>query len=137
MALKVALKVDVSVGEFLDKMTILEIKSERIKNKDKLRNVNRELGLLRDIWAASPLSAVDTGDLVPRLKAVNERLWDIEDDIRRQEAAGTFGEEFIRLARSVYEENDERARLKYELNTRLGSDLVEEKDYPDYKDPAS
>lgn len=132
MALKVALKVDVSVGEFLDKMTILEIKSERIKNQDKLRNVNRELGLLRDIWAASPLSAVDTSDLVPRLKAVNERLWDIEDNIRRQEAAGTFGDEFIRLARSVYEENDERARIKYELNTRLGSDLVEEKDYPDY-----
>ncbi len=132
-----ALKVDVSVGEFLDKMTILEIKSDRIKNQDKLLNVNRELGMLHDIWAASPLSAADTGDLVPRLKAVNERLWDIEDSIRRQEAAGTFGEEFIRLARSVYEENDERARLKYELNQRLGSDLVEEKEYPDYTGPSS
>jgi len=132
-----ALKVNVSVGEFLDKMTILEIKSERMKNEDKLRNVNRELGLLRDIWAASPLSGTDTGDLVPRLKAVNERLWDIEDDIRRQEAAGTFGDEFIRLARSVYEQNDERARLKYELNQLLGSDLVEEKEYPGYKNPAS
>ena len=132
-----ALKVDVSVGEFLDKMTILEIKSERIKKKDKLRNVNRELGMLRETWAASPLSKADTGDLVPRLKAVNERLWDIEDSIRRQEAAGTFGEEFIGLARSVYEENDERARLKYELNQRLGSDLVEEKDYPDYTGPSA
>ena len=99
--------------------------------------MNRELGLLCDIWATSPLSAADTGDLVPRLKAVNERLWDIEDNIRRQEAAGTFGEEFIRLARSVYQENDERAAIKYELNTRLGSDLVEEKDYPDYTGPSA
>ena len=137
MALKVALKVDVSVGEFLDKMTILEIKSERIKNEDKLLNVNRELRLLRETWAASSLSAADTGDLVPRLKAVNEQLWEIEDDIRRQESAGTFGQEFIRLARSVYEKNDERARLKYELNQRLGSDLVEEKDYPDYTGSSS
>jgi hypothetical protein len=132
-----ALKVDVSVGEFLDKMTILEIKSERIKNEGKLRNVNRELGLLRETWAASTLSSADTGDLVPNLKAVNERLWDIEDNIRRQEAAGTFGDAFIRLARSVYEENDERARIKYELNQRLGSDLVEEKEYPDYTGPSS
>ena len=132
-----ALKVDVSVGEFLDKMTILEIKSERIKNENKLLNVNRELGMLRKTWAASPLSIADTGDLVSRLKAVNERLWDIEDRLRRQEAAGTFGEEFIGLARSVYEENDERARLKYELNQKLGSDLVEEKEYPDYTGPSS
>ena len=132
-----ALKVEVSVGEFLDKMAILEIKSERIKNEDKLRNVNRELGLLRKTWAASSLSATDTGDLLPRLKAVNERLWEIEDNIRRQESAGTFGEEFIRLARSVYEENDERARIKYDLNKLLGSDLVEEKEYPDYTGPSS
>ncbi len=131
-----ALKVDVSVGEFLDKMTILEIKSERIKDEDKLLNVNRELELLRSIWAGSSLSSENTGDLVPDLKAVNERLWDIEDDIRRQEAASTFGEEFIRLARSVYQQNDERARIKYELNRRLGSDLVEEKYYPDYTPPS-
>ena len=132
-----ALKVDVSVGEFLDKMMILEIKSERIKSEDKLANVHRELEMLRATWAASALSGEDTGDLLPRLKAVNERLWDIEDAIRRQEIAGTFGEDFIRLARSVYEENDERARIKYELNHRLGSDLVEEKDYPDYTGTSS
>jgi len=132
-----ALKVEVSVGEFLDKMAILEIKSERIKNEEKLRNVGRELEMLRGTWAASPLSATDTGDLLPRLKAVNERLWEIEDNIRRQESAGTFGEEFIRLARSVYEENDERARIKYDLNMLLGSDLVEEKEYPDYTGPSS
>jgi hypothetical protein len=132
-----ALKVDVSIGEFLDKMMILEIKSERIKNESKLVNVNNELDMLRRTWAASPLSATDTGDLLPLLKAVNERLWDIEDSIRRQEIAGTFGEEFIRLARSVYEENDERARLKYDLNQALGSDLIEEKDYPDYAPPSA
>ena len=131
-----ALKVDVSVGEFLDKMTILEIKSERIKNEEKLLNVNRELELLRTLWANSSLSTENTGDLVPDLKAVNERLWDVEDHIRRQEAAATFGEEFIRLARSVYQQNDERARIKYELNRRLGSDLVEEKYYPDYTPPS-
>ena len=132
-----ALKVEVSVGEFLDKMAILEIKSERIKSEEKLVNVHRELEMLRGTWAASPLSATDTGDLLPRLKAVNERLWEIEDNIRRQESAGTFGEEFIRLARSVYEENDERARIKYDLNKLLGSDLVEEKEYPDYTGPSS
>ena len=132
-----ALKVEVSVGEFLDKMTILEIKSERIKGEEKLLNVNRELELLRTVWVDSPLSAEDTGDLVAKLKAVNERLWDIEDGIRRQEAAGTFGEEFISLARSVYERNDDRARIKYELNQRLGSGLVEEKEYPDYTNPSA
>jgi hypothetical protein len=132
-----ALKVDVSVGEFLDKMMILEIKSERITKEEKLINVRRELEMLRGTWVGSPLSGQDTGDLLPRLKAVNERLWEIEDSIRRQEIAGTFGEEFVRLARSVYEENDERARIKYDLNTRLGSDLIEEKDYPDYKPPSS
>lgn len=132
-----ALKVEVSVGEFLDKMMILEIKSERIKKEDKLVNVRRELEMLRATWAASPLSATDTGDLLPKLKAVNERLWEIEDSIRRQEIAKTFGDEFVRLARSVYEENDDRARIKYDLNTLLGSDLVEEKDYPDYTGPSS
>ena len=132
-----ALKVEVSVGEFLDKMTILEIKSERIQNEKKLVNVRRELEMLGGSWAASPLSGLDTGDLQARLKAVNERLWEIEDSIRRQEIAGTFGEEFIRLARSVYQENDERARIKYELNTLLGSDLIEEKEYPDYKPPSA
>jgi hypothetical protein len=132
-----ALKVEVSVGEFLDKMMILEIKSERITKEEKLINVRRELEMLRGTWVGSPLSGQDTGDLLPRLKAVNERLWEIEDSIRRQEIAGTFGEEFVRLARSVYEENDERARIKYDLNTRLGSDLIEEKDYPDYKAPSS
>ena len=89
------IQVPVSPGEVLDKITILEIKSERIKNEDKLLNVRRELEILRATWTDSPLSSTDISDLLPRLKAVNERLWDIEDAIRRQEAAGTFGEELL------------------------------------------
>jgi hypothetical protein len=86
-----ALKVEISVGEFLDKMTILEIKSERIQGEEKLLNVNRELELLRGIWGASPLSAENTRELAAKLKAVNERLWDIEDHIRRRQSAASFG----------------------------------------------
>lgn len=127
-----ALKVDVSVGEFLDKMTILEIKSERIKHEGKLQNVHRELDLLRETWAKSPLSRIDVSAQLTDLKNVNESLWDIEDQIRRKEAAGVFDEEFVRLARSVYRQNDKRAAIKRELNGLLGSRLTEEKSYPDY-----
>lgn len=132
-----ALQVPVSVGEFLDKITILEIKSERIHDADKLQNVRKELDLLRTIWAASPLNRTDVSVPVKKLKSVNEILWDIEDRIRRHEAAQTFDDEFVRLARSVYEHNDQRAAIKRELNRRLGSDLVEEKSYPDYSGPSS
>ena len=128
-----ALTVDVSAGEFLDKVTILEIKSERIKDQDKLRNVTKELDLLRRTWEASPLNRIDVATLVKKLKAVNERLWDIEDRIRLKEAAQAFDDEFIELARSVYRQNDERAEIKRELNRMLGSELVEEKYYPGYK----
>jgi len=128
-----ALKVEVSVGEFLDKITILEIKSERISDPDKLANVNRELEILRKTWAASPLNRLDIGDRIARLKRVNEALWEIEDNIRRKEAENRFDEEFIELARSVYHRNDERAAVKKEINTLLDSGLVEEKSYVDYK----
>jgi len=130
-----ALKVEVSVGEFLDKITILEIKSERINDPDKLANVNRELEILRKTWAASPLNGLDIGDRIAHLKRVNEALWEIEDNIRRKEAESRFDEEFIELARSVYRRNDERAAVKKEINTLLGSGLVEEKSYVDYKRP--
>ena len=129
------LKVEVSVGEFLDKMTILEIKTEKIQNPKKLENVKRELDLLRDTWAASPLSQSDVTEDVAALKKVNESLWDIEDRIRRSEAAQTFDGDFVRLARSVYQLNDERAAIKRRLNLRLKSKLVEEKSYPDYSPP--
>ncbi|HRQ63417.1 MAG TPA: DUF6165 family protein [Xanthomonadaceae bacterium] len=122
----------VSVGELLDKIAILEIKSERIGDEAKLVNVRRELEALSGVWSGAPASAVDLGDLRQRLKAVNERLWVIEDDIRRKEKAKAFDDEFIQLARAVYFENDERARIKKDINLRTGSVFVEEKSYQDY-----
>ena len=127
------IKVDVSVGEFLDKVTILEIKSERIKDPAKLDNVNKELNLLKKIWGESEFAKVDISDEMGRLKQINEKLWKIEDDIRDKERQRSFDEGFIELARAVYYENDVRADIKKELNLKLGSDLVEEKSYSDYK----
>jgi hypothetical protein len=124
--------VPVSFGELLDKLSILEIKSERMSDPDKVANVRRELQALQATWSAHPASRVDVTDLRAALKAVNERLWVIEDDIRLKEKAQAFDDEFIRLARAVYFENDERANLKKRLNLALGSTYVEEKSYQDY-----
>jgi hypothetical protein len=131
-----ALLVSVSAGELLDKLTILEIKSERIKDEEKLRNVHKELDILRKTWVESPLSRFDVSTVVDNLKRVNESLWDIEDLVRLKEAAQTFDDEFVRLARSVYQINDQRAAIKRELNRFLGSELMEEKSYPDYSPPS-
>ncbi|MBK9496333.1 MAG: hypothetical protein BWZ07_00542 [Alphaproteobacteria bacterium ADurb.BinA280] len=127
------ISVPVSFGELLDKIAILDIKSERIRDDAKLLNIRRELDALNQTWSAHPAAAVDIADLRAALKAVNERLWVIEDDIRLQEKAQDFGTEFIRLARSVYFENDERARIKRDINLTLGSAYVEEKSYEDYR----
>jgi len=127
------ISVPVSFGELLDKIAILEIKSERIADAAKLVNIRRELDALNRTWSAHPAAAVDITGLRAALKAVNERLWVIEDDIRLQEKAQNFGAEFIRLARSVYFENDERARIKRDINLELGSAYVEEKSYEDYR----
>ena len=127
------IRVPVSFGELIDKITILEIKSERIGDAAKLANVRRELDALNAVWTASPVAGTDIGALRQGLREVNERLWGIEDDIRMKEAAQAFDAGFIQLARSVYFENDERARLKREINTALGSSLVEEKSYKDYR----
>ncbi len=127
------IKVEASFGEFLDKITILEIKSERISDSAKLENVNRELSLLQESWATHPASKTDITDEMARLKAINEKLWEIEDDIRDKERNKTFDQEFIELARAVYFTNDDRAAVKRELNLKLGSELVEEKSYADYK----
>jgi hypothetical protein len=124
--------VPVSFGELLDKMAILEIKCERILDGSKLDNVRRELGALNETWAAHPAARTDVRELRARLKAINESLWDIEDDIRGKERAREFDAEFIRLARAVYVTNDERARVKKEINLKLGSAYVEEKSYADY-----
>jgi hypothetical protein len=122
----------ISHGELIDKITILEIKSERMSDPAKLANVRRELDLLNAIWSTDDAAKIDIADLRQALKTVNERLWVIEDDIRLQEKAQDFGAEFIRLARAVYFENDDRAKIKREINLRLGSQLVEEKSYQDY-----
>lgn len=124
--------VPVSFGELLDKLAILQIKAERIAEPAKLANVRNELTALEATWAAHPASAQDIAALRAELKAVNERLWVIEDDIRLKEKAQAFDDEFIRLARSVYFENDTRARIKKDINLALGSAYVEEKSYQDY-----
>ena len=127
------IKVEASFGEFLDKITILEIKAERISDTAKLENINRELTLLRNSWTVHPASKTDISDEMARLKAINEKLWEIEDDIRDKERNKAFDQEFIELARAVYFTNDERAAVKRELNLKLGSELVEEKSYADYQ----
>jgi hypothetical protein len=125
--------VPVSFGELLDKIAILEIKSERIGDAAKLANIRRELDALNATWAQAPASRVDIAGQRTALREVNERLWVIEDDIRLKEKAQAFDAEFIRLARAVYFENDERARIKREINLALGSAYVEEKSYQDYR----
>jgi hypothetical protein len=127
------IKVPISPGELLDKITILRIKARRMRDPGKLANVRVELEALEDIWKACAYSAVDVGADVDALLAVNERLWSIEDDIRDKERAKAFDEEFVRLARAVYIENDERAAIKRRLNLTLGSSLIEEKSYAAYK----
>lgn len=123
----------VSFGELLDKIAILQIKSERMSDPAKLANVRHELSALESIWLAHPAASADIARLRKDLKSVNERLWVIEDDIRLKEKAQAFDEEFIRLARAVYFENDERARIKKDINLALGSAYVEEKSYEDYR----
>ena len=124
--------VPISVGELIDKIVILEIKSERIKNANQLANIANELGALR----AVRLGDVDRARLdalSAELKRVNAKLWDVEDSIRECDARGDFGDDFIELARAVYQFNDERARLKKAINVELGSRLVEEKSYKSFQ----
>jgi len=125
--------VPVSPGEVLDKITILRIKAARITDAAKLANVGRELELLERTWAASTYGAKDVAKDEAALEAVNERLWDIEDRIRDKERAKSFDAGFIELARAVYIENDERAAIKKRVNTALGSTIVEEKSYAQYR----
>jgi len=123
------IRVPVSAGELLDKISILRIKTERIDDAAKVANVRRELELLDPECDQLGASADQMDDWFARLAEVNGQLWEIEDRIRECEAAGDFGKEFIRLARAVYQTNDERARIKKEINLATGSDVVEEKSY--------
>jgi hypothetical protein len=126
------ISVPIAYGELIDKITILEIKSERIRDAAKLANVRVELDLLNDTWGTNPASSTDIAAERTELRRVNEALWDIEDRIRLKEKAKAFDAEFVELARSVYIRNDERAAIKRAINTKLGSTLVEEKSYQDY-----
>jgi hypothetical protein len=132
--------VPISVGELMDKITILEIKFDRIKNSSQLENIARELGALRAVRLGNADRAV-LDPLSAELKQVNAKLWDVEDAIRECEARGEFGEPFVALARAVYRLNDERARLKQAINRASGSRLIEEKSYKSFKredsDPSS
>lgn len=127
-----SLMIPISRGELFDRLTILQIKVERIGNKDKLKNITKELAELSKIADFRPGNNPNLDLLVKELHEVNIMLWDIEDDIRGCERAGDFGSAFVELARSVYKTNDLRAELKYRINTLLGSELVEEKSYESY-----
>lgn len=126
------ISVPVSPGELLDKITILEIKAERITDEAKLRNVKVELALLIQTWGQSSVDHDAVLSLKQTLKEINQALWDIEDRIRVKEAKKEFDQEFVDLARSVYVQNDQRAAAKKEINILLGSRIVEEKSYAKY-----
>jgi hypothetical protein len=124
------IEVPVSWGELIDKITILEIKAERMDDPAKVANVTRELWML-----TNKLGGGASGEVLrlkAKLRSVNEELWDIEDDIRDCERGQDFGPRFIALARAVYMTNDQRAELKREINLVLSSELIEEKSYRPY-----
>lgn len=125
--------VPVSIGEVVDKITILEIKSERLSDPERLSNVREELSRVSAAFEAQfPDTSPELNELIAALKAVNSALWEIEDDIRDCERAKSFDERFVELARAVYQSNDRRAALKREINLLLGSQLIEEKSYTSY-----
>ena len=126
-------KLEISIGEFFDKITILEIKKEQIFDAEKLVNINKELDALNALLDDLPFSRSDVENEVAELKKINEELWVIEDDIRDKEAQKTFDQGFIDLARSVYFTNDRRSDVKRDINMKLGSDFVEEKSYEEYQ----
>jgi hypothetical protein len=125
--------IEVGPGELIDKITILVIKSERIADPAKLKNIRHELEILEAARRAGIADTPEMRRLEAELKTVNEALWTIEDDIRRCEAARDFGPVFVELARSVYKQNDKRAALKKEINLLTGSAIVEEKSYVEFE----
>ena len=127
-----AIRIDVAPGELIDKLTILEIKRERIQDPKKRANVEVELAALQSAYDAGVRSSEALLALRVELRAVNSRLWEIEDEIRDCERRQDFGERFVGLARAVYRVNDRRSELKREINQLLGSSLIEEKSYRPY-----
>jgi len=125
-------RVGISIGEFFDKLTILEIKHSRIEDAAKLKNIDKELNELNHLLEALPFSRKDVSDEVDELKAINVKLWAIEEDIRTKESQKSFDDAFIQLARAVYQNNDRRFEVKKAINQKLGSDFVEVKSYKPY-----
>ena len=124
--------VDIAPGELIDKLTILEIKLEKIKDERKLANIRSEYADLMRVFRSSIVETSRLTTLIAELKRINAALWEIEDHIRDQERAGTFGQAFVDLARSVYRTNDLRAATKREINELLNSAIIEEKSYSSY-----
>ena len=126
------IKVTLSVGELIDKITILQIKNKFIKNNDQLKNINNELSILEPLLKKNKLNTPEINQLLSELYKVNMELWEIEDQIREKERKSDFKDEFITLARSVYITNDKRAKIKKNINLISGSYLIEEKSYAKY-----
>lgn len=129
-----SINIEISIGEFWDKITILQIKADRIKDKDKLVNITKELNQLVDHWEKSSHNETGIDEELKKLRHINEQLWDIEDNIRDKEQAQEFDDVFVELARSVYFTNDKRAEVKKDINKKMGSSLVEEKSYKEYNE---
>ena len=127
-----SIKVELSVGELIDKISILQIKAEKIVDRSKLENINKELDVLMSLWKDSTNSNNNLESEINELKAINEELWHIEDKIRDKERNQAFDKGFIELARAVYITNDKRADIKRIINSKTGSELIEEKSYSDY-----
>ena len=127
-----SIKIELSIGELLDKISILQIKAERIDDPSKVKNINKELDVLMSLWNDSPYSDTNLSSEINELKNINEALWDIEDKIRDKERNQLFDKDFIELARSVYFTNDKRAEIKRIINSKTGSELIEEKSYSEY-----
>lgn len=125
------MKIEVSIGEIVDKLTILDIKMTNILDPEKLKNISKEYGYLKDV-VEDDLGISTTSEAYNKLLNINKELWDIEDDIRDKERNGEFDNRFIELARAVYVTNDKRAEAKKEINLKFGSNFVEEKSYSKY-----
>ena len=124
--------VEVSVGELLDKISILEIKQEKIKDTEKLKFIKEEHSILKDQLNKNVKSDQKLNELFETLKKINAKLWLIEDDKRQCEKDKDFTEKFIKLSRDVHFLNDERAKIKFEINTLMDSNIKEIKEYTDY-----
>lgn len=124
------MKIEISTGELVDKVTILEIKTEKVKDRSKLENIRKEYELLKASLNAAGITTASPH--FQQLKEINVKLWEIENDIRKKESQQEFDQDFIKLARSVYLENDKRAAIKKDINLKYASELVEEKEYVDY-----